>query len=161
MKRWREPMEQLCQKTYLRTCAPSEDSDQPAHSRSLIRIFTGRILESQGSNVSSCGQRRLWSDCANAQADLSRRWAHLSEGTFFNVRLANVRRDAWTHKTLITTAAGLFSIYFHDFYTYIFCLENKACQFMWIVCRQVLLCLKINYHNKTNRRPSATILFSV
>ena len=27
-----------------RTCAPSEDSDQPAHSRSLIRIFTGRFL---------------------------------------------------------------------------------------------------------------------
>ena len=28
---------------YLRKCAPSEDSDQTAHSRSLIRIFTGRI----------------------------------------------------------------------------------------------------------------------
>ena len=26
-------------------CAPSEDSDQPAHSRSLIRTFTGRILD--------------------------------------------------------------------------------------------------------------------
>ena len=34
------------QKTYLRTCAPSEDSDQPAHSRSLIRIFPWRILDS-------------------------------------------------------------------------------------------------------------------
>ena len=33
----------------LRTCAPSEDSDQPAQLRSLIRIFTGRIL---GCNVS-------------------------------------------------------------------------------------------------------------
>ena len=32
--------------TYLRTCAPSEDSDQPAHSRSLIRIFTVRIFDS-------------------------------------------------------------------------------------------------------------------
>ena len=30
--------------TYLRKCAPSKDSDQPAHSRSLIRIFTDRIL---------------------------------------------------------------------------------------------------------------------
>ena len=35
------------QKTNLRTCAPSENSDQPAHSRSLIRIFTGRILNSK------------------------------------------------------------------------------------------------------------------
>ena len=43
-------------------CAPSEDSDQIAHSRSLIWIFTGRISDSQGCNVSSCGQRRLWSD---------------------------------------------------------------------------------------------------
>ena len=32
------------QKTYLRTYACSEDSDQPAHSRSLIRIFIARIL---------------------------------------------------------------------------------------------------------------------
>ena len=42
--------EQQGQKTYLRTCAPSEDSDQTAHSRSLIRIFTGRNLDSQGCN---------------------------------------------------------------------------------------------------------------
>ena len=32
--------------------APSEDSDQPAHSRNLIRIFTGHILDSQGCKVS-------------------------------------------------------------------------------------------------------------
>ena len=44
------PYEPLRQKTYLRACAPSEDSDQTAHSRSLIRIFTGRILNSQGCN---------------------------------------------------------------------------------------------------------------
>ena len=47
-------------KTYLQKCAPSEDSDQPAHSRSLIRIFTGRILDSQGCEVSSWRQRKLW-----------------------------------------------------------------------------------------------------
>ena len=28
------------QKVYLQTCGPSEDSDQPAHLRSLIKIFT-------------------------------------------------------------------------------------------------------------------------
>ena len=28
-------------------------------------------------NLSSCGQRRLWSDWADAQADLSLRWAHM------------------------------------------------------------------------------------
>ena len=70
------------QKTYLQTCAPSEDTDQPAHTRSLIRIFTGHSLDNQGCKVSSRGQRRLWSDCANAQADLSLRLTDMTEGTF-------------------------------------------------------------------------------
>ena len=39
------------------------------HSRSLIRIFTGRILDRQRCKISSCRQRRLWSDCTDAQAD--------------------------------------------------------------------------------------------
>ena len=72
-----------CQKTYLQTCAPREDSDQPAHSRSLIRIFTGRILDSQGCPLSSCGQWRLWSHCTDAQGDLSLRWTYVSEGSFY------------------------------------------------------------------------------
>ena len=46
-------------KTYIRTCAPSDDSDQPAHSRRLIRIVTGRIFNSQRCIVSSCRERRL------------------------------------------------------------------------------------------------------
>ena len=68
------------QKTYLWTCAPSEDSDQPAHSLSLVRIFTGRILDCQRCTVSSCEKYRLirlW----DAQADWSLPSAHLSEGT--------------------------------------------------------------------------------
>ena len=71
-------------KRTFRLCATSEDSDQPAHSRSLIRRFTGCILDSK-CKVSSCGQRRLRSDCTDAQADLSLRWAHMSEDTFSNV----------------------------------------------------------------------------
>ena len=67
---------------YLRTRAPSEDSDQTAHSRSLIRIFTGRNLDSQGCKVSSRRQQRLKSDCVDAQADLSLRWVHMSESMF-------------------------------------------------------------------------------
>ena len=47
------------EKTYLRTCASSDDSDQPAQSRSLIIVVTGHILDSQVSKVSSCGQQRL------------------------------------------------------------------------------------------------------
>ena len=36
------------QKTYLRKRAPRKDSDQPANSHRLIRIFIGNILDSQG-----------------------------------------------------------------------------------------------------------------
>ena len=35
-----------------------------------------RLMGSYGPKLSSCGQRRLWSDWADAQADLSLRWAH-------------------------------------------------------------------------------------
>ena len=35
------------------TCAHIKDSDQPAYPRSLVRVFDGRCMGSQGSNVSS------------------------------------------------------------------------------------------------------------
>ena len=58
-------------------CAPSEDSDQPGRQPSLIRVFAVRSMGSLGPKLSSCGQRRLWSDWADAQADLRLRWAHI------------------------------------------------------------------------------------
>ena len=70
------------QKSHFGTCTPTEDSYQPAHSRSLIKSFPGRILDSQGCKASSCGQRRLKPGCADAQAGMSLRWADISEGTF-------------------------------------------------------------------------------
>ena len=56
-------------------------SHRGRHSRSLIRIFTGRILDSQGCEGSSCEQRGLWSNCESAQADLNFCWAYMSERT--------------------------------------------------------------------------------
>ena len=46
-------------KTNKMTCAPSEDSDQPGHQLSLIRVFAGRSKGSQGPKLSSRGQRKL------------------------------------------------------------------------------------------------------
>ena len=43
-------------KTNKMACAPSEDSDQPGHPPSLIRIFAVRLMGSQGPKPSSCGQ---------------------------------------------------------------------------------------------------------
>ena len=68
-------------------CAPSEDSVQPGHPPSLIRVFTVRLMGSWGPKLSSCGQRRLWSDWADAQTDLSLRWAHTHFAGFLMMRL--------------------------------------------------------------------------
>ena len=82
----RPMFEHQCQQ-YLRICAPSEDSDQPVwiwsrrHLHSLIRIFTGCILDSQGCKVPPSRQQWLWSDCT-VYADLYLWWAHMPEDTF-------------------------------------------------------------------------------
>ena len=58
-------------------CAPSEDSDQPGHPPSLIRVFAVCSMGSLGPRLSSCGQWKLWSDWADAQADPSLPWVHM------------------------------------------------------------------------------------
>ena len=65
-------------KTNNMVCAPSEDSDQPGPPLSLIGVFAVHTMGSKGLNVSSCGQQRLCSDWADAQAGLSIRWMHWS-----------------------------------------------------------------------------------
>ena len=67
------PFELPHDKTNTATCAPSEDSDRPGHLPSLIGVFAVLSMSSYGTQVSSCGLRRLWSDWADAQADLSLR----------------------------------------------------------------------------------------
>ena len=57
---------------------PSEDSDQPGHPPSLIRVFTVRMKKAWVLSYLLSTQRRLWSDWADAQADLSLCWVHLS-----------------------------------------------------------------------------------
>ena len=56
--------------------APSEDSDQPGHPPSLIRVFAVGMKKAWVLIYPLSAQRRLWSDWADAQADLSLRWAH-------------------------------------------------------------------------------------
>ena len=59
-------------------CAPSEDSDQPGHPPSLIRVCAVRLKQNWLLSYPLSAQRRLWSDWADAQADLSLRWAQRS-----------------------------------------------------------------------------------
>ena len=58
-------------------CASSEDSDQPGHPPSLIRVFAVRMRKTWFLSYQLSAQRRLWSDWVDAQADLNVRWAHM------------------------------------------------------------------------------------
>ena len=55
---------------------PVWSSNQPGHPPSLIRVFTVRMKKAWVFSYPLSTQRRLWADWANAQADLSLRWAH-------------------------------------------------------------------------------------
>ena len=55
---------------------PSEDSDQPGHLPNLIRVFAVRVKKAWVLSYPLSAQWRLWSDWADAQADLSLRWVH-------------------------------------------------------------------------------------
>ena len=78
----------------LKMCA-QRSRDQPAHPRRLIWIFTGWILDRNECKVLSSGRWRLWSDCADVQADLSLCWTHVSERTFSQVaaRILMMQRE--------------------------------------------------------------------
>ena len=73
------------QKTYLRTWAPIEDTNQPAHPCCLIRIFVVSMEKLGILGYPKYALWRFWSDRVNAQADLNLRWAHMFEGTFSDV----------------------------------------------------------------------------
>ena len=66
-------------------CA-NKDSNQPAHLRSLIRVFIVRMKKFCIFYYSKCAQWWFWSDCANAFADLNLGWAQRSEGTVLYVK---------------------------------------------------------------------------
>ena len=59
-------------------CVSSEDSDKPGRLPSLIRVFDVHRKKHWVLSYPLSAQRRLWSDWADAQADLSLRWAHWS-----------------------------------------------------------------------------------
>ena len=62
-------------KTNKKASAPSEDSDQPGHPRS--RVFAVCMKKAWALSYPLSTQGRLISDWADAQADLSLRWAHM------------------------------------------------------------------------------------
>ena len=55
--------------------------------RPVWSVFAVGSMGSLGPKLSSCGQRRLWLDWADAQADLSLRWVHSQFVGFVKRRL--------------------------------------------------------------------------
>ena len=66
----------------LLSSASSEDSDQPAHPRGLIRVFIVRKKKPCILGYPKDAHERFWWDSANAQTDQNLRWAHMSDGMF-------------------------------------------------------------------------------
>ena len=71
------PSDMCAQRRFFRSAWPFAQSD---HNLPLARF-------GQHMTVSSTGKRRLWSDCADVQAYLSLRSAHMSEGMFSSLWL--------------------------------------------------------------------------
>ena len=70
-----QSFEPVHDKTYNNTCVTSKDSDQPIN---LVRVLVYHSLDSPEAVEGTCDQRWLWSDCADAQTDLSLRWPYKS-----------------------------------------------------------------------------------
>ena len=69
-------------KTTILIRAPNEDSNQPSHPRSLIRVFIVRMKKLCILGYQKCAQWRVCSDCANAQVDLNFCCAHIPKVRF-------------------------------------------------------------------------------
>ena len=79
----------------------------PPHPPSLIRVFAVRMKKAWVLSYPLSAQRRLWSDWADAQADLSLRWAHTHFLWFWHV-VAHIQllfygpAISWTWNCLLT-----------------------------------------------------------
>ena len=64
-------------KTNEMACAPCKDSEKPGHPPNLIRVFAVLMKKAWVLSYPLSTQQRLWSDWADAHADLSSKGAHL------------------------------------------------------------------------------------
>ena len=94
--------------TYNKTCVTSKYSDQPEYPSSKATIHVYPYLDSLEAVEGTCDQRRLWSDSADAQTNLSIRWSYKSYCRFCRA-LAQVLLYAILNCTWINTLLRSFS----------------------------------------------------
>ena len=133
---WFEPQSQ---KTYHRTCAPSDNPDQTAHSRILIRLLTGLIW------IQDC------SDCICAQTGLSIHEAHMSERAVSYVAVRSTRskfisvyNGTSIARTLMSRLSWLIRTRFLSPYEILpIAQEKKILRDFFISSRNFMLCVLI------------------
>ena len=100
-------------------CVPIEDSDQPGHPPSLIRVFAVRMKKTWVLSYPLSAQRRLWSDWVDAQADLSLHWAHSHFVGFvmsWLIFTCTPSYALWNHHCLASTTSNLHFLTFENTY---------------------------------------------
>ena len=84
-----------------KTCSNSEDSDQPAHPRGLIRVFADRMCLLQPPGYPKRDEQKLLPYWVDVQADLSLDWPHRpycrSYRAQFHILLKEVRKCIFKH----------------------------------------------------------------
>ena len=101
-------------KTNKITCSPSEDSNQPGHPPSLIRVFSVRMKKHWSLCYLLSIQQKPWSDCADAQTNLSLRWAHKSFRWFYRAA-AHLHFQCWLLRHFFKEEIVLKLIYHRSF----------------------------------------------
>ena len=76
--------------TYNKRCGTSEDSDQPAHPRSLIRVFADRMRILQPSWSPKTDKREPLPFWVDVQANLNLCWSHRLYCRFLSCAGSNV-----------------------------------------------------------------------
>ena len=110
--------EPLHDKTNKMTCAPSEDADQPI--LPVWSVFAVRMVKVWTLSYPLSAQKRLWSDWADAQSDLSLRWAHRSVCWSCRSRLILFFHFQGQHLVLLVKCNALILYsYFHRMFMFL------------------------------------------
>ena len=73
-------------------CAPSEDSNQPGYSPSLIKVFAVRSMGSKGPKVSSCGSDVSDQTTGRMPRLINLRWAQKNFLDAFHIFSVQIQR---------------------------------------------------------------------
>ena len=127
-------------------CALSKDSDQPGHLPSLIKVFAVCMKNAWVLSYPLSAQWRIWSDWADAQADLSLCWAHRSCCWFchavahllFIIRIVCLGRTKFTIGNKFCDF-GLFFALLGKYWT-LFYIFGKQHSYLSPVMRKCVLC---------------------